>query len=36
LFRQCGIDQAIPTEHFAEVGTIYRGVMKRPGSRVRS
>jgi len=36
LFKECGLDEAIPTQHFGEVGGIYRWVMSRPGHKVHS
>lgn len=36
LFRQCAIDAPVPAESYAEVGSIYRWVMARPGNRVRA
>jgi flagellar biosynthetic protein FlhB len=36
LFKECGLDDAIPTQYFSEVGGIYRWVMSRPGHKVHS
>jgi flagellar biosynthetic protein FlhB len=36
LFRTCALDEAVPAEHYGEVGGIYRWVMSRPGHKVHA
>lgn len=36
LFRECGLDDAVPPAHFGAVGGIYRWIMERPGHKVHS
>jgi len=36
LFRECGVDQAVPEDLYAQLAPVYRWLMKRPGNRILS
>jgi flagellar biosynthetic protein FlhB len=36
LFRECGIDQSVPAHLFESLAPVYRWLMTRPGSRIRT
>jgi flagellar biosynthetic protein FlhB len=36
LFRECGIDQPVPTDLFGQLAPVYRWLMSRPGNRIRT
>jgi flagellar biosynthesis protein FlhB len=36
LFRECGIDQAVPAHLFESLAPVYRWLMTRPGNRIRT
>lgn len=36
IFRECKVDQAVPTRLYAQLAPVYRWLMKRPGNRIFS